>query len=42
MNGVALVLEVRTYVTSQVPLPTVVKNYLGFVRQLSDGLSADA
>ena len=28
-------------VASQVPLPTVVKNYLGFVRQQSDGLSAD-
>jgi len=29
-------------VASQVLLPTVVKNYLGFVRQQSDGLSADA
>jgi len=29
-------------VASQIPLPTVVKNYLGFVRQQSDDLSADA
>ena len=29
-------------VASQVPLPTVVKNYLGFIHQLSDGLSANA